>query len=162
MNPSEVCIAVAEAVKNALNAGVAADAFSMEFTAARSYETGIELEECLNLRVDVLYGFPRISRQDRNSWSVRVPIDVAVRKQALASNTSACDALAKLVGEIWDYLSNDGGQPRQITVTDYADVSFDEPTPDELDNFVPYAGRSLDKDTLFVGVARVAYEVRSQ
>ncbi len=162
MNPSEVCIAVSEAVKDALNAGVAADAFSVEFTALRSYETGVDLEECSNLRVDVLYGFPQIRRQDRDSWSVRVPIDVAVRKQVLASNAAACDALATLVGEIFDYLSNDGGKPRAITVSGYDDVSFDEPTPEELDDYVPYDGRQLDKNALFLGVARVAYEVRSQ
>ncbi|MDD4890546.1 MAG: hypothetical protein PHU85_11535 [Phycisphaerae bacterium] len=161
MNPSEVAIAVADAVVATLNAGVSAAAFSTSFAAARSYETGVELENCAAVRVDVLFGFPAITRQDRASWSVRVPIDVAVRQQAMASNTSACDALAKLVGEIWDYLSNDGGKPREITVTDYDDVSFDEPAPDELDNFVPYDGRLLDKANLFVGVARVAYEVKA-
>jgi hypothetical protein len=162
MNPSKVCIAVAEAVKTALNAGVAADAFSVSFTATRSYDTGVNLEECADLRVEVLYGFPAIRRQDRDSWNVRVPIDVAVRQQAMASDASACDALAQLVGEIWDYLSNDGGQPRVLTVADYDDVAFGEPTPGELDDFVPYDGRTLDKDNLFVGVARVAYEVKAQ
>jgi len=89
-------ITVAEAVKDALNAG----SFSMEFTAQRLYQPHFKLADMGTLHVSVVPSGVTEDILDRSRTSQDVVIDVAVQQRLATVTVAEIDALMALVGEI--------------------------------------------------------------
>lgn len=154
MNPAAIAIAVADAVRAELAAGVAAGAFSQTFAPARTYDTELELEDSAGLRVDVLYGDIGLDRDTREAWLVTIPIDIAVRSHCRESDTEAADELATLAGQVWEYFAGNNGTPRPLG--DYPEASLVMP---EKDVFAPYLPNVLHRRNQFTAIVRLDYEV---
>jgi len=161
MNPTEIGLAVADAVVVTLNAGEEADAFASYwadgFTAQRIWDTSITLEGNTTLRVDVLQAEPVVvHRETRATWKCLVPIFIAVRKQCSESSVAACDALTKLTGEIWDYMASNNGSPRSLE--GYADAVLDFPD-NAAEAPVVVLPDYLHSHNQFTGIVRLDYRV---
>ena len=94
----DTAVALAEAVKDALNAGT----YSQEFTAARAYDLTAELQDDGVLHVDV--GIRRIDGEiaNRSEADADIEIDVVVRKKCDVDDIEKLDALMLLVLELRD------------------------------------------------------------
>lgn len=106
-----VCVSIAEAVKEMLNAGT----FSQQFCAERSYadwDMELDGEDAETLHVDVcgVTTKQEVELESRGSQSFTVPIDIAVRRRFKASEqddrtgrvrVALVDALVELVEEIF-------------------------------------------------------------
>jgi hypothetical protein len=159
-NPFQILQDVADAVVAELNAGNAAGSFSMAFTAARTYDAHLEMEQtrAKSLSVDVLFGVPEIRRATVVSDGIVCPIDICVRKQVVLSDTNTIDGLVAFTGELWAYLAGSGtdGFPRSLSTYNTAD--WEDPPPDAMP--WPYVPELLN-DNLYAGILHTFYVVHA-
>lgn len=95
---------IAQAVMDALNAGVAEEAFDADFTAVRAYLPQYELPEMADLKVTVVPKQVVLTGGSRSAAQQDVAIDVAVQQRVDPQDLDAVDALMELVESIAGYL----------------------------------------------------------
>lgn len=95
---------IAQAVTDALNAGVAEQAFDAEFTAVRAYLPQYELPEMADLKVTVVPKQIVLTGGSRSAAQQDVAIDVAVQQRVDPQDLNAVDELMELVESIAGYL----------------------------------------------------------
>jgi hypothetical protein len=146
---------VADAVAAQLNAGVAVDAFSQDFAAARSFISETKLEDLGTLHVDVVPVTPAAAIEARFSLGCMNQVDVAVRKRfegvSLDATTgkptnAAVDALLYLEQEIFVYLAE------HKTLGTYSDASFVA-----VEVRAAWVPEDLNGNQQFTGILRVTY-----
>ena len=160
-NPFQVLKDVANAVVGELN-NAASGTFSMSFTAARTYDTELKLEEdeSRDLSVQVLYGVPELEMATTSQFSVHCPIEVAVRKQCLVTNTAGLDSLSALAGEVYSYLASDANTNNPRVLTAYGDACWED-VEGETNQPVPYDPDLLKEANQFASVLRFRYVVHT-
>jgi len=92
-------IEIAEAVKNALNAGD----FSQDFTAGRHYQPLFDLAEMKDLHVTVVANGISTTTPGRGRAQFDCRVDVAVQKKLKTSDNTEIDPLMDLVDEIAEF-----------------------------------------------------------
>lgn len=95
---------IAQAVTDALNAGVAEDAFSVPFNAERAYLAVYELPEMADLKVTVVPKRRTIAGGTRGASQQDVAVDIAVQKRVSPADLEESDALVALIESIGNYL----------------------------------------------------------
>lgn len=153
--PSPEVSLVADAVVAELAAGVAAVAFSAEFTPVRSFISSAELEDLDTLHVDVVPVTPNPSIEARFSVGCENQVDVAIRKRFEGDDldattgrptNAAVDALLYLEQEIYCYLAE------HKRLTGYTDAGFMEAVIRTA-----WAADHLENRQQFTGIIRVTY-----
>lgn len=96
----DAAVEVAEALKDALNAG----SWSQEFTAVRAYDLTAELEDDGIVHVDVAVRSDSGDLDGRGTTENIIEIDTAVRKKCDVSVIANLDALMLLIQEFRDDL----------------------------------------------------------
>jgi len=94
-----VAVDIAEAVKEALNAG----SFSQPFQATREYRPAFELKDMAELHVTVVPHAVEITSLSRSKHQYDVQIHVAVQKKFTDDSPAELDPLMDLVEEIMDF-----------------------------------------------------------
>lgn len=97
---SEPLIQLADAVVSALNG----QAFSLSFTAVRSYIGQRELKDLATLAVDVVPGEDTNDIIDREETQHILSVEIGVRQKVNDLTNATLDPLTALVDEIKDYL----------------------------------------------------------
>jgi len=95
---------IAQAVTDALNAGVAEDAFAMSFNAERAYLPVYELPDMADLKVTVVPKRRTIAGGTRGASQQDVAVDIAVQKRVNPADLEESDALVALIESIGNYL----------------------------------------------------------
>lgn len=156
--PSDPEVAlVADAVTALLVTGVAAHAFSIEFTPVRRFISTTKLEDLGTLHVDVVpVGSQYTLDETRTSIACSSVVEVAVRKRfeegdldAETGNPThgAVDGLLYLGQEIIVYLA----KHRRLT-------SYEAAVLVDIDDNVAWSPRELKHNQQFTGIACVVYE----
>jgi hypothetical protein len=160
-NPFLVLQNVADAVVGELN-NAAAGTFSMAFNAARTYDTELKLEEdaAKALSVQVLYGVPEVEMVTTSRFSVHCPVEVAVRKQCLVTNTAGIDSLVSLAGEVYAYLASNASAGNPRVLADYTTACWED-VEGETNQPVPYDPDLLKESNQFASVLRFRYVVHA-
>ena len=94
-----VAVNIAEAVKEALNAG----SFSQPFTATREYRPAFELKDMTELHVTVVPHTVEVTSLSRSRQQYDVQVHVAVQKKFTEDSPAELDPLMDLVEEVMDF-----------------------------------------------------------
>ena len=94
-----VAVDIAEAVKEALNAG----SFSQPFQAAREYRPAFELKDMAVLHVTVVPHAVEVASLSRSRQQYDVQVHVAVQKKFAEDSAAELDPLMDLVEEVMDF-----------------------------------------------------------
>lgn len=163
---SAIPILLADAITEVINTAAAADAFSQEFTAFRSYPIWTDdFEGLKDLSVDVVFvssgGQGALAELDSEQAIGTEPaIDIAVRKRFETpdrDNTtnevkaSSIDALVKLVEQIYETVAGDRMAAIELTTGVYANW---------VDATVrTYCDYGRLRQGVFLGVVRIRFDV---
>jgi hypothetical protein len=136
-------IAIADAVKTALNAG----GFAQTFTAERLYLPVFELKDMDTLHVTVVPRGLMIELLDRSRDQHDYQVDVAVQKRLASENAAEVDSLMDLVEQIGDRFRH------KVLETDPPAVCV------KVENVPIYAPEHLEQLRQFTSVLTLTFRV---
>jgi hypothetical protein len=155
-DPQAELVAVAEAIKEELNAQP--QTFTLPFDAVRSYDTETELEDLDTLHVDVVPVKAPISLETQGSVEYRSAVDIGVRKKfgqadrdaSGAIDIAKIDQLILLVQQIAEALI-------EMRLTAHPDAAWQS-----TEVRVWYVPRHLRELGQFTGIVRVEFATQRE